>query len=308
MTRPRLPPSRAGAGPDGRYRLVIRLARFGRAAKAGGAAGRSSPLRTSGLLSRIIAAGGCSGSCRGPPGQYQGRARRSRSPRAPAGQRRPRRRCRRHRRRRRPGPASGRGKPAGDEVKRRPALHLDRVVRVVGEDKDGSVVRRLLAPPAAPIAVPLIPDRTEHVAAHDIRGGAGHLVARRDIRFMPRLAGMPMPLMERKPASTDRVLQALVRPRDEPIDGDQRSVKPMSICPGSNPGPATQKPRSAPVFTRGLTHVLDRSATPLPTAPRRTRPASRVWRESGRRRDARVLGGCPRLTSRRGVLLGSSRR
>ena len=53
--RPRLPLSRAGAGPDGRYRLVIRLARFGRAAKAGGAAGRSSPLRGTANFAPAIA-------------------------------------------------------------------------------------------------------------------------------------------------------------------------------------------------------------------------------------------------------------
>ena len=38
---------------------------------------------------------------------------------------------------------------AGDEVERRPALHLDRIALVVGEHEDRRVVRRVLAPPAA---------------------------------------------------------------------------------------------------------------------------------------------------------------
>ena len=62
----------------------------------------------------------------------------------------------------------------GDEVKRRAALHLDRVVGVVGEDEDGGVIRRLVAPPAAPVLVPGAADRAEHVAAHDVGAARTH--------------------------------------------------------------------------------------------------------------------------------------
>jgi hypothetical protein len=49
-------PPGGGAGPDGRYG-VIRLAWFGRVAKAGGAAGRSSPLR--GTAADQVPSGAC---------------------------------------------------------------------------------------------------------------------------------------------------------------------------------------------------------------------------------------------------------
>ena len=61
--------------------------------------------------------------------------------------------------------------PVGHEVEGRAALHLDRVVRVMGEHEDGVVVRRIRPPPAAPVAIPLAADRAEHVAAHDGRPG-----------------------------------------------------------------------------------------------------------------------------------------
>src|SRR5579859_2995218 len=43
----------------------------------------------------------------------------------------------------------------GDKVKRRPALHLDRSVRVMGQDEHGRVVGRLGSPPTRPLLVPL---------------------------------------------------------------------------------------------------------------------------------------------------------
>ncbi len=58
--------------------------------------------------------------------------------------------------------------PLRDEVEGRPALHLDRLVGVVGEHEHRGVVGRLGTPPAAPVLVPLPADRAEHVAPHDV--------------------------------------------------------------------------------------------------------------------------------------------
>src|SRR5919198_2354209 len=41
----------------------------------------------------------------------------------------------------------GRVEAVGDEVERRPAGHVDRLVLVMRKDKDGSVVRRVFSPP-----------------------------------------------------------------------------------------------------------------------------------------------------------------
>ena len=41
-----------------------------------------------------------------------------------------------------------------DEIEGRPARELDRLVLVVREDEDRSMVRRLVTPPAAPVALP----------------------------------------------------------------------------------------------------------------------------------------------------------
>src|SRR4051794_41368973 len=40
--------------------------------------------------------------------------------------------------------------PVGDEVKRGPTLHLERIAPVMGEDEDVVVVRRGVSPPALP--------------------------------------------------------------------------------------------------------------------------------------------------------------
>src|SRR5881397_2952895 len=53
-----------------------------------------------------------------------------------------------------------------DEIKRRPAREFDRLVLVVREHEDRSVVRRLVAPPAAPVALPRTANWPEHVASH----------------------------------------------------------------------------------------------------------------------------------------------
>jgi hypothetical protein len=60
--------------------------------------------------------------------------------------------------------------PVREEVERRAAVHLQRLARIVGQHEDRGVVRRILAPPAAPRLVPLAATgRAEHVAAHDGR-------------------------------------------------------------------------------------------------------------------------------------------
>jgi hypothetical protein len=51
----------------------------------------------------------------------------------------------------------GRVEACCDEVERRPALHLYRLVGVVGKDERRRLVGRLVAPPAAPVLVPLTP-------------------------------------------------------------------------------------------------------------------------------------------------------
>src|SRR5207248_10972700 len=95
-----------------------------------------------------------------------------------------------------------------DEVERRPAGELDRLVRVVGEDEDRSVIRRLLAPPAAPLFLPGTANRPEHVAAHHVSAAWSHeQVACAGIGVVQRL--VEMPTMQVDPATAQRMLEAL---------------------------------------------------------------------------------------------------
>src|ERR1700687_6241312 len=92
-----------------------------------------------------------------------------------------------------------------------PALHLDRVVRVVGQDKDRATVRRDVTPPPPPIRVtPLAANRAEHVAAHDRCPHAVHHVRDHLPVHWLVVGGAEVPLVKRFAADTERVLLTLV--------------------------------------------------------------------------------------------------
>ena len=81
----------------------------------------------------------------------------------------------------------------GDEVEGRPALHLDRLVGMMGEHEYRRVVGRIGPPPAAPVLLPLATDRSEHVAAHDVCAARAHEPAGR------RLVGLVGALVAKVP-------------------------------------------------------------------------------------------------------------
>jgi hypothetical protein len=110
-------------------------------------------------------------------------------------------------------------KAVGDEVKRRTALHFDRLVGVVREHEHGRMVGRLLAPPPAPFLVPLTADRTEHVPAHHIGTTLlGQVVAGAGVSLVERLSQVP--LVQPQAADTDRVVASLFWPGDVAVKGD----------------------------------------------------------------------------------------
>src|ERR671919_2295395 len=55
----------------------------------------------------------------------------------------------------------------GDEVEGRPALHLEWLAGVVGDDEDGHVVGGVLTPPTSPVPSPRTGPTPEHVPPHD---------------------------------------------------------------------------------------------------------------------------------------------
>ena len=108
-----------------------------------------------------------------------------------------------------------RAEAVADEIERRPAHEVDRLVLVVREDEDGSVVRRLVAPPAAPVAQPRTTNRPEHVASHHVRAAwAQQQIACAGVGVVQRL--VEMPAMQLDTAKAERVLEALVRSCDKP--------------------------------------------------------------------------------------------
>src|SRR3954454_15515626 len=110
---------------------------------------------------------------------------------------------------------------AGDEVEGRPAFHLDRLVRVMGEHEHRRVVRRLGTPPAAPVLIPLAADRPEHVPPHDVRAARAHEPAGgRPVGVVGALVA-EMPGMDLAPTLTEWIVAALVRPGDETVERDR---------------------------------------------------------------------------------------
>src|SRR3954447_7210759 len=110
---------------------------------------------------------------------------------------------------------------AGDEVEGRPAVHLDRLVSVMGEHKYRRVVRRLGTPPATPVLIPLAADRPEHVPPHDVRAARAHEpVGRRRVGVVGALVA-EMPGMDLAPTLAERTLATLVGPSDETVERDR---------------------------------------------------------------------------------------
>src|SRR5581483_834796 len=117
-----------------------------------------------------------------------------------------------------------------DEVERRPARELDRLAFVVREDEDRSVVRRLVAPPAAPVTLPRTANRPEHVASHHVRAAwAQQQVACAGVGVVQRL--VEMPVMQLDTATAERVLEALVRSCDKTVERDRHMTCGFAHAP-----------------------------------------------------------------------------
>src|SRR6266568_9248975 len=116
----------------------------------------------------------------------------------------------------------------GHKVERRATLHREGFARVMGEDKDRNVVRRVVAPPAGPALVPRAVAAPEHLAANDVGAdireetadncrvfcvGAAFLTM-----LLPPARRLEHPLVQAHAAFPDRVLQALVWPSDETVE------------------------------------------------------------------------------------------
>src|SRR6188768_2540549 len=110
----------------------------------------------------------------------------------------------------------------------RSALHLEWLARMVSEDEDGIVVRRIVSPPALPRLVPRARAAAEHVPSHDGGAGAGEdvLGERRALVDLPAFLAMALaerlerdqPLVELLTAYAERLLRRLVPAGDKAVD------------------------------------------------------------------------------------------
>jgi predicted ester cyclase len=154
----------------------------------------------------------------------------------------------------------------GDEVERRPSLHLDRITRVMGEDEHGVVVGRVVTPPARPLLVSpgTTAGRAEHVPAHhrgadvlprflDYPSALVHLAAFLAVGLAPG-GQRNHPAMEPLAALAERVLLALVRAGDETVQRD-RDMTPKLAHRASSVGSAP--PSGAVMGSRSRPGRLD---------------------------------------------------
>src|SRR5437870_1801539 len=160
---------------------------------------------------------------------------------------------------------------AGDEMKDGPAFHRDRFARVVRQHEHRHVIRRVLAPPAAPLVVgPRPAYGAEHVSAHDIRTDAfpealGKIVVgtRRPARFAVYLA---------KRARADvPAVQLLTTHAQAPRS---RITTPMATTRAPSPSKARTTPSGVAPSTRRTPISRRRCATMSASTPYKPRQAS----------------------------------
>nr|WP_233506928.1 hypothetical protein [Jiangella anatolica] len=108
----------------------------------------------------------------------------------------------------------------GDEVVRGAALHRLRFARVVGKHEDRRLVRRIVAPPAVPVPVPLTTHRAEHVAPHDEGAGGRHLL---DLGLVLGPVGEPGVQLVAPAVAAEGTFLGLVEPGRLPV-GRHRDV------------------------------------------------------------------------------------
>src|SRR5207247_11250278 len=148
---------------------------------------------------------------------------------------------------------------AGDEMKDGPAFHRDRFARVVRQHEHWQVIRRVLAPPAAPVVVGPRPTHgAEHVSAHDIRTDAfpealGKIVVgtRRPARFsvyLAKRARADVPAVQLLTTHAEWVLPSLAGAGAVPVERD-REVVDAQFGHGITPSPDEAVPR-------GITYQL----------------------------------------------------
>src|SRR6185436_8365682 len=129
------------------------------------------------------------------------------------------------------------------EVEGGPSFHLDRLTRMMGEDEHGVVVGRVVAPPARPLLVApgAAADRAEHVPAHhpsadvlprflDYPCALVDLAALVAVGFAPG-GQRNHPVVEPLAAFAERVLLALVRASDEPVERDRDVTSELAHLP-----------------------------------------------------------------------------
>src|SRR6266849_2770761 len=102
---------------------------------------------------------------------------------------------------------------------------------MVGQDENGHVIGRILAPPAGPRLIPWPVAAAEHLAAHDVGADIREEVTDHVRIDAMRAAGLPLqlppaggwedPLVQAQTIFADGVLQALVWPSDEAGERDR---------------------------------------------------------------------------------------
>src|SRR6266853_1764119 len=110
----------------------------------------------------------------------------------------------------------------GHEMEGRPALHLNRVSRVVRQNKDWDVIGRRIAPPSLPRFIrPWSTNRSKHISSQDPRAHILHATSRPFVVQARRAAFFPVHLLpcasRKKPLEqigtphTERIIHVLAR-------------------------------------------------------------------------------------------------